>query len=355
MNNFTDEKRILSPSEIKVKYPLLLKSIQNVETTRHEIQNILDSRDQRFLMIIGPCSFHDSHAAMEYATKLKRLSEEVSDTILIVMRVYIEKPRTGAGWKGYINDPYINNTYKVQEGIINARKFMLHLSEMSLPIAMEILNPCAYLYFDDLLSWCTIGARTVESQPHREIASNLTIPLGFKNSTSGNIDVAINGIEFAFRKQTFIGLNAHGEICVIYAKGNPYSHLVLRGGQEGPNYFKENIMNIEKKMSSSNIPMNIIVDCSHGNSSKNYTLQEKVFNDVMSQKLAGNISILGVIIESFLEEGNQAVTNIPKLKYGCSITDACIGWEVTERIIKEGYKKLSSIKKTRRKFLVSMQ
>jgi len=220
---------------------------------------------------------------------------------------------------------------------------MISLCEMNLPIATEILSPTAYLYYDDLLSWGAIGARTVDSQPHREIASSIPIPLGFKNSISGNIDIAINGVAFAFRKQTFIGINCNGDFSIIHSAGNPYAHLILRGGQDGPNYSREHISKAEKALVSLNFPKNIIIDCSHGNSSKNYMKQEAVFNDVLDQKVDGNNSIVGVMIESFLEAGNQSIsTTKTNLMYGCSVTDGCLNWESTEAIIKKAYRKLDA-------------
>ncbi len=345
------------PKKIKEKLLLSNRIKKGIASHRRVIRNILDYNDPRFMVIIGPCSFHDPKACLEYANKLKALEEEVSDILFIVMRVYVEKPRTLSGWKGYLNDPCLNETYRMQEGIHSARETMMAIGELGLPIASEILNPMSYLYFQDLLSWCAIGARTVESQPHREIASSLTFPVGFKNSTTGDISVSARGVAFSSIQQSFMGINESGGFGVVHAKGNPYAHLVLRGGLHGGNYSKEHIRQAESLLASLNLPQNIVVDCSHGNSAKNHLMQEFVLRNILNQKLEGNQSIVGVAIESFLKEGNQALSksNIDCLEYGRSITDACLGWEDTQRIIKHAHKELSYIKRllTQRKLASS--
>lgn len=334
--------RMQSPSELIHRYPLSLEMAKTRDTARQTIRRILDKQDPRMLFIVGPCSFHDPKACMDYAHRLKKLATEVADTIFMVMRVHVEKPRTDLGWKGYLNDPYLNETYCIQEGVISARKFMLELFDLNLPIASEILNPMSYLYFQDLLSWGSIGARTVESQPHREIASSLTFPIGIKNAISGNIKVAANCIAFSAKKQTFMGMNAEGYISVIHAPGNPYAHLVLRGGAMGCNYKHADIQSAENTLTRLKLPTSIMVDCSHGNSLKNHLNQEQVLLDVLTQKSAGNLSIVGVILESFLEAGNQAIPgDINQLHYGLSITDSCLGWEDTERMIKAAHHQLA--------------
>lgn len=342
-SNKRSETQVIPPSLVKIKYPASKVVIKNVAASRKIIKDILDKKDPRMLMIVGPCSFHDPIACLEYAKKLKNLADSVSDTIFLVMRVYLEKPRTHLGWKGYLNDPYLDNTHCIQDAFENVRNFMIKLCEMNVPIATEILNPSAYLYFDELLSWSCIGARTSESQFHREITSNLAMPVGFKNSTAGSISAAANGIVCALHKQIYLGINYDGNICVVKSKGNPYAHLILRGGELGPNYTKDHISQAETILSSLKIPKNILIDCSHGNSDKNHKRQEVVFNDVISQKISGGDSIVGVLLESFLEAGNQPISNdISKLKYGCSITDACLDWEATENLIIGAHQRLNN-------------
>ncbi len=334
--------KIASPSELKKELSLSAAALKSIESSRREIRAILDNKDKRLLVIVGPCSFHDPNACAEYAGRLHQLADEVSDKLFIVMRVYLEKPRTSLGWKGYINDPYLDDSFKMEEGAYRSREFMLKLCELGLPVASEILSPYAHFYFDDLLSWAAIGARTVESQPHRELAASLSMPIGFKNPISGSIQTAINAILFSMRKQTFLGVNEAGGMDIIQAHGNPYSHLVLRGSQNGPNYGNKDIMAAEQILEKHGLPKNIIVDCSHDNSSKNYKQQEVVLSDLIAQINAGTSSIKGVMIESFIEDGNQPVSGCASnFKYGCSITDQCLGWENTEAVIREAYQQLN--------------
>ena len=335
---------LATPRDVKEKLSISNDIKKNIALYRRTIRNILDHKDHRFIIIVGPCSFHDPKACLEYATNLKSLANEVSEKIFIIMRVYLEKPRTLSGWKGYLNDPQLNESYCMQEGILSARESMISISHLDLPVATELLSPTAYLYFQDLLSWCAIGARTVESQPHREIASSLTLPVGFKNNTFGDVSVAAHGVAFSNNEQAFMSVNDAGEFSVIHSKGNPYSHLVLRGSTQGSNYSKKDVIEAEQLLTSLNLPHNIIIDCSHGNSAKNYLQQESVLNAVIEQKIEGNQSIVGVAIESFLKEGRQPVSNIDQLEYGCSITDACIGWDDTQRIIKSAFQKLTHMK-----------
>ncbi len=329
---------IESPEELNRKSPLSVSAVQNVTASRQVIRNILDHVDPRLLIIVGPCSFHDPDANLEYASKLKALAAECAEHFYIVMRVYPEKARTGLGWKGYINDPNLDNGDAMVEGITKIRQFMSNLCEMGIPIATEILNPTAYLYYDHCLSWATIGARTVESQIHREIGSNLAIPIGFKNNVLGDIDVAINSIQFASRKQTFLGVNHFGCTQIINSSGNTYAHLVLRGGVDGPNYDPESIRRAEKHLTVAGLANSIIVDCSHGNSGKDYTKQPVVFNNVIEQKINCSNSIVGVMLESFLVAGRQSITfDKNMIRYGCSITDACLGWNETKDLIENAY------------------
>ena len=334
-------KNCLSPLKIKECLPSNTTLIDNVRLSREAITNILNATDDRLLMIMGPCSFHDFDAALCYAKKLNVLANLVKDKVLIMMRVYLEKPRTNTGWKGYLNDPELNDTFCVEKGIYKARQFMLDLCEMKLPIATEILNPYAYMYFDDLLSWAAIGARTSESQPHREVASGLAIPIGFKNAMSGNLESAISGIAFASRSHVLLGINPEGNISLVKTAGNPHGHLILRGGKNGTNFQSENILQAEELMDKYNITKNIIVDCSHGNSSKNPNNQKIVMDNIILQINSGNKSIKGVMVESFLEHGNQPLNAQPEnLKYGLSITDACIDWNTTELLVTDVYQNL---------------
>ena len=332
---------LCSPSALREQLPLSQDMLNTISFYRSTLCNIIDGIDPRFIIIVGPCSFHDPKACIEYARKLKNLANQVSDVLFIVMRAYLEKPRSGQGWKGYINDPYLNETYCMQEGLISARQSLREMTSIGLPIASEILNPISYLYFHDLLTWGCIGARTTESQPHREIGSNLKIPLGIKNSTSGNITAAAHGIAFASRPQAFIGLNEVDQLGIIHSAGNPYSHLVLRGSEHGINYTADHVQTAENILSTFKLRQHMIIDCSHGNSAKNYNNQKTVFHHILQQKNHGNKSIIGVILESFLKEGNQTHLNQrEQLEYGCSITDACINWRDTEALIQIAYQQL---------------
>jgi len=334
---------IRSPIHIQTELPLDETRRKTISSFRRTIRNIFDHTDRRFLMVVGPCSFHDPIACLEYACKLKRLANEVSDTMFIVMRVYVEKPRTAVGWKGYLSDPFLDESYQIEEGIRSARETMLEISTLGLPISSELLNPMSYLYFNDLISWGAIGARTTESQPHREIASQLDVPVGIKNSTSGNIETAINSIFCVAQPQIFMGMNDEGQIAVIHSQGNPYGHLVLRGGHQGVNYKSEHVAHAEKTLAKFNLPQNIIIDCSHGNAENNYLNQATVLNHVIEQKCQGNQSIAGVILESFIKSGNQDIpTDLSLLQYGCSITDNCLGWEETEALIRHAHQRLSN-------------
>lgn len=334
-------KKSISPLQLKELLPASRNALDNVESSRSVLSNIFDKNDNRLIMIVGPCSFHDPKACFEYSKRLKLLAKIVLPMIYIVMRVYLEKPRTNLGWKGYINDPALNNTYCIEKGFYNSRKYMLDLCEMGMPIATEILTPYSYLYFEDLLSWGAIGARTSESQPHREIASGLPMPIGFKNGTDGGVESAINGISFSSRPQVFLGMNLDGRISILHTQGNPYGHLVLRGSDKKQNYCKEDIAKAEEGLCKLNLPASLIIDCSHGNSSGDPDRQIDVLNEVISQRNLGNDSIRGVMMESFLENGNQSIpTNISQLHYGQSITDACVGWKNTERMIIRIYESL---------------
>jgi len=333
-----------SPAEIKQRVPLTDSAARVVMEGRRTLSRLLDRQDPRFLVIIGPCSIHDPSAGLEYARRLRQLSEELADTLCIVMRVYFEKPRTSTGWKGFINDPRMDDSFHIEEGMERGRRFLLDVAEFGLPAATEALDPIAPQYYGDLVSWTAIGARTAESQTHREMASGLSTPVGFKNGTDGSLDAAINGVLSASAPHSFLGINEQGEVSIIRTGGNKYGHLVLRGGGGQPNYDTVAISLAEQALAKAKMPSNIIVDCSHANSMKKAELQPLVMRDVVNQVRNGNRSIVGVMIESFLEAGNQPIpANLAELRYGCSVTDACIGWDTTETMLRETSDALSEL------------
>lgn len=335
--NINETKAIITPNEFKKQYPLNEKAQDFIYDSRQVIENILSGQDKRQFIVVGPCSIHDYNIAIEYAKKLKVLAEEVKDKFFIVMRVYFEKPRTTVGWKGLINDPHLDDTFEMEEGLTIARKLMLEITEMGLPIGTEALDPISPQYLSDLVTWSAIGARTTESQTHREMASGLSSPVGFKNGTDGSVSVAINAMLSAATPHSFLGINEEGKVAIIQTKGNAFGHVILRGGSSGPNHDSVSIAEVVEEMEKSKVKANIVVDCSHGNSHKNHKLQPVVFKDVMSQVLSGNKNIKGVMIESNIHEGSQKLIPGKKedLKFGVSITDACIGWEETEEVIKQ--------------------
>lgn len=314
---------------------------ENVANAREAIAAILEQRDSRLLVIAGPCSIHDTKAALEYAQRLKALREELRERMCIVMRVYFEKPRTTVGWKGLINDPDMNGSYNIEKGLFKARTLLLGLAEMDMPAASEVLDPIIPQYTADLLSWVSIGARTSESQTHREMASGLSMPVGFKNNTDGYLQAAIDAVVSSARPHHFLGIDDDGRTCVVSTRGNRLGHVILRGGRSGPNYDPVSIIAAEEQMRAAGLDPRIIVDCSHANCGKRARLQAHVLRDVTQQRVEGNTSIVGVMLESNLEEGNQKVgADIGDLVYGRSITDPCISWEMTETLLREVYKKL---------------
>lgn len=325
-----------SPGDIKAGLPLSEAGAERVEAGRATIKAILDRKDPRPMVIVGPCSIHDPVTGVDYAHRLKRLADELADTLYIVMRVYFEKPRTTVGWKGFINDPRMDDSFRIAEGMERGRKFLLDVVELGLPAASETLDPIAPQYYGDLLSWAAIGARTTESQTHREIASGLSSPVGFKNGTDGSLDAAVNGCLSASHPHSFLGVNDRGETCIVRTRGNRYSHVVLRGGGGRPNYDTVSVSLAEQAMTKARLPANLVIDCSHANSWKKPELQPLVLRDVVGQIRAGNRSIVGVMIESFLEDGNQPIPeDLAALRYGCSVTDGCVGWNVTEKMLRD--------------------
>lgn len=328
--NFIQE--INCPEQIKTEYPSNHNIWNLVSNTRKEIEAVLDNRSNKMIFIVGPCSIHDVNAAMEYAEFLREQIELYKDKFIIVMRTYFSKPRTTVGWKGLINDPDLNGSYNIEKGLRIARKLLIYINNIGVPCSMEHLDTIIPQYFDDLLSWGAIGARTTESQVHRELASGISTPIGFKNATNGDIKVAVNAIKCSAREHHFLGCNDLGNISTVKTLGNHYCHIVLRGSNKGPNYYSSNISEVESILQNNNLPLNIFVDCSHGNSNKIFKNQLIVANDIIQQKINGNKSIKGIMIESNLVEGRQDEILI----YGRSITDACINLNDT-KLIFEGF------------------
>jgi 3-deoxy-7-phosphoheptulonate synthase len=347
--NVESQNILITPAELKAQLPLTPTAMTTVKAGREAVRNILDGTDPRLLVVIGPCSIHDTKAAMDYAHRLKALNEKVKDSLLIVMRVYFEKPRTTTGWKGLINDPHINDSFKIEEGLYIGRKLLLDIAELGLPTATEALDPISPQYLQDLISWSAIGARTTESQTHRELASGLSCAVGFKNGTDGGMSVAINAIKSAVSPHRFLGINNEGQVAIITTTGNRYTHVVLRGGDGKPNYDSVSIALCEQDLAKAKIQPNIMVDCSHANSNKNHDLQVLVMDNVVNQILEGNQSIIGVMIESHIGAGNQKIPDdLSKLTYGVSITDACIDWPTTEKCLQSTHEKLQTVLASRR-------
>lgn len=342
--NIKSVEPLITPQALKTKLPLSEKATQTVESGRQVVRDILDGKDKRLFVVIGPCSIHDTEAAIEYAKRLKALADEISDTIYLVLRVYFEKPRTTVGWKGLINDPDLNDTFNIEKGLHIARKLLIDIAEIGLPSATEALDPISPQYIQDLISWSAIGARTTESQTHREMSSGLSCPVGFKNGTDGSLDVAINALLSVQHPHSFLGINQNGEVSIINTNGNPYGHVVLRGGGGKPNYDSVNVSIAEQTLQSKNVSDKIMIDCSHSNSNKDPALQPLVMQNVTNQILEGNQSICGLMVESHLKWGNQKLTeDKADLEYGVSITDACIDWETTETALREMAEKLRPV------------
>lgn len=334
--NVESQEILITPAQLKQVLPASEQVQQVIAESRTVIKNILDKKDHRMFVVIGPCSIHDPEAAMDYARRLKTLADKVSDTIYIVMRVYFEKPRTTVGWKGLINDPHLDDTFDVEEGLHIGRKLLLDIASLGLPTSTEALDPISPQYMQDLITWSAIGARTTESQTHREMASGLSSPVGFKNGTDGGLTVAINALQSVSSPHSFLGINGEGQVAVIRTTGNQYGHLVLRGGSNGPNYDSVNIKLAEEALEKAGLSSNIMVDCSHANSSKDPARQPLVVEDIASQIASGNKSITSLMIESNIGWGNQKMPNGKEgLEYGVSVTDACIDWDATEKCILE--------------------
>ena len=329
--NVDSQDILITPELLKSALPMSDSIHDTLAASRKVIEDILDRQDPRVFVVVGPCSIHDPSAALEYARRLKILADELSDTLYIVMRVYFEKPRTTVGWKGLVNDPHLNDSFRIEEGLHIARKLLLDILEIGLPTSTEALDPISPQYLQDLISWTAIGARTTESQTHREMASGLSSAVGFKNGTDGGLTVATNALHSAAKAHRFLGINGQGQVSVFTTRGNAYGHIVLRGGTAGPNYDSMNIKLCEDALAKAGVSKNIMVDCSHANSSKQPELQPSVVENVANQILEGNTSIIGLMIESNLQAGNQHIpANLEDLKYGVSVTDGCIDWATTE-------------------------
>jgi 3-deoxy-7-phosphoheptulonate synthase len=336
---------IIAPADLRQVFPLSEKDRAFVSKSREQIKEIIQRRDKRLMVVVGPCSIHDTEAAIEYAVRLAELSKKVDDQLLLIMRVYFEKPRTTVGWKGLINDPDMNGTHLISKGLGIARGLLSRMTSLEVAVANEMLDPITPEYVADLISWGAIGARTTESQTHREMSSGLSFPVGFKNGTDGNLQIAIDAMKAAQHPHSFLGINREGRTSIIQTSGNPDVHIVLRGGSRKVNYHAADILHTEEQLNKNGLPPTIMVDCSHGNSNKDFQKQPEVLECVVDQILAGNNSISGVMIESNLEAGNQKIPNdINQLKYGVSITDACIDWVTTEKILLNAHSKLKKRK-----------
>jgi len=335
--NIVETRPLPTPAALLAETPAGERLAQFVARTRHDLHRILFGDDRRFLLVIGPCSIHDLEAGRDYARRLAALAPQVADRIMIVMRVYFEKPRTTIGWKGLIMDPHLDGSHDIETGLRTARAFLREVLELGLPTATELLDPITPQYIADLVCWAAIGARTTESQTHRQMASGLSMPLGFKNGTDGTLKAAINAILAASQPQTFLGVNLNGAASAVRTRGNPDCHIVLRGGSAGPNYSPEHIAATESALAKAGLPPRaILVDCSHDNSAKKPELQPEVMRALLAQIAAGNRSIMGAMIESNIEAGSQPFPQ-PRaaLRYGVSITDGCIDWPTTEALVRE--------------------
>ncbi len=342
--NIKSQKILATPSDIKDALPASKIALRTISQSRKTLESILDRKDRKFIIVVGPCSIHDPDAALEYAEKLKVLADKIKKRIYIVMRVYFEKPRTTTGWKGLINDPHINDSFDVETGIKIARKLLIDINEIGLPTGTEALDPITPQYLGDLISWSAIGARTTESQTHREMASGLSTPVGFKNGTDGSLSTAINALLSVSKPHNFLGINQNGQIAVTQTTGNLYGHAVLRGGNHGPNYDQSAISIATQQLENNNLPPNIMVDCSHANSDKNPEKQPMVLRSCLEQIEQGNKSIIGFMLESNLVGGKQSIpANISDLVYGVSITDGCMGWDATKSLLLETASKLEEM------------
>lgn len=333
--NIKQFKSLITPTELKDEFPETDEVAKLVAESRNVIQDILLDKDKRRIVIVGPCSLHDEKATIEYAERLGKLQGEVNDKILLIMRAYLEKPRTTLGWKGMIYDPHLDSSYDIEEGLRKSRRLLLAISNTGLPVATEFLDPIVPQYLADIVSWAAIGARTTESQIHRQMVSGLSMPIGFKNAMSGSLSPAIDAIKAASSAHAFMGIDRNGQVVIAETLGNKYGHLVMRGGLGGPNYGSEYVAFAKVLLQKAKIPTGVIVDCSHGNSQKDCKKQRVAFLDIAEQIQQGDKLIAGVMLESFLNEGSQPFDKPENLKYGISLTDGCIGWDETEELIRQ--------------------
>lgn len=341
--NIIDQQVLITPEQLKAKLPLSEDAQAFIHKSRQTISDIIHKRDHRLLVVCGPCSIHDLDAAKDYARRFKALAEEVSDQLFLVMRVYFEKPRTTVGWKGLINDPYLNGTFDIEHGLHVGRQLLVELAEMGIPLATEALDPISPQYLSDTFSWAAIGARTTESQTHREMASGLSMPIGFKNGTDGSLMTAINAMQAASLSHRFMGINAEGQVALLTTQGNPNGHVILRGGKQ-TNYDSVSVAECEEEMRRSHLEPSLMIDCSHANSRKDFRRQPLVAEDAFRQIREGNRSIVGLMIESHLDEGSQSADlPLDQMAYGVSITDACISWETTETLLRKAGDVLSPV------------
>ena len=339
--NIREMMPLISPQDLKDELPMSEGANATVVEGREAVKRILCREDDRLLVIAGPCSIHARRGALEYAGRLNELRKELEDRLFILMRVYFEKPRTTIGWKGLIYDPHLDGTEDMPTGLRMARRLLLEINSMGLPAGTEMLDPITPQYIADLITWASIGARTTESQTHREMASGLSMPVGFKNSTEGNLQVAIDAMESARHPHSFLGIDQEGRTCLVRTSGNPWRHLVLRGGNGRPNYYPESVEEAAERLTGAGLDPVVVVDCSHANSGKKFQRQERVLQAVVQQKVAGDSVIIGMMLESNLFEGNQKIPeNLAELLYGVSVTDECLGWEATECMLRSAYAEL---------------
>jgi 3-deoxy-7-phosphoheptulonate synthase len=344
--NVASSDLLATPEEVKRRLPLTQRAADTVFRSREVIRAILERRDPRLFVVVGPCSIHDVVAAREYAERLKRLSDEVGSTLVLIMRVYFEKPRTTVGWKGLINDPDLDDSFHIEKGILLARELLLYVAELGLPAGTEALDPIMPQYLSELITWTAIGARTTESQTHREMASGLSTPVGFKNGTDGSLATSINALESVRHPHHFLGITQQGQSAVFRTRGNQHAHVVLRGGGGRVNYDAVSIALAERQLSQANLPTNIVVDCSHGNSNKDPSIQPLVAENCVAQILDGNRSIVGLMLESHLKPGNQPIPkDLSTLEFGVSITDPCIGWDSTETLLRKLHRLLETVQR----------
>ena len=342
--NVASSELLATPEEVKRRLPMTSRSAENVYKARETLRAILERRDPRRFVVVGPCSIHDVAAAREYAGRLKALADEVRSTLFLIMRVYFEKPRTTVGWKGLINDPDLDDSFHIEKGILLARELLLYIAELGLPAGTEALDPIMPQYISELITWTAIGARTTESQTHREMASGLSTPVGFKNGTDGSLATSINALKSVRHPHHFLGITQQGQSAVFRTRGNPHAHLVLRGGGGRVNYDAVSIALAERELSQAGLPATVVVDCSHGNSNKDASVQPLVAENCITQIVDGNKSIVGLMLESHLKAGSQPIPkDVSKLEYGMSITDPCIDWATTESLIRKLHGQLQSV------------